>query len=1372
MKHSLKSITFIISLLVIGSCDVVQLDDKAKSARARTSLSYVTDKNITNWKTADPLRFFNGDVLTENGDDWGKKKPSSLNTIASRIRNSSNFSERFSLISNSADTNNNDVVKANFCLIKQNSDYIEDDAPITITEDIRKELLNSLVGPFIKDKMSVFRLEGGDEGEGPTTNFFDEDYVLSIDKATWWSTQDPTDSDMRDQVLETIKSIQRQGYMSYRRLEEILDGYPELLDANAWNNIRPSYNNARTWDYLLEEDVPSHHGYSGQYNVRMDGSGKWEDRGHYDFRKVPRLDFLAWLATDAICTLKTDTTAKNEGEDCTSATCTDGLVCARNYGDKNQFRDEVLAILSIVPTASGQDCGSSTDTEYINQVGIHKSVSDSIFVRDEDDNETMQEEVYCSLPKKCYRPLSEGSECTYNPVCEDGLRCSQVTNGFPYGSDNFRKIGDSCTGTLEDNNCDSGRCENGVCVEYKKCLSCAQYGSIPEEGQVCCDGFVKDVDYTDELGVVHTGSNTCVQVVPPNITFNEKVLEDEDALFALTPYQESTEAFNINSCHFDWVGDHLYRIQSKKETFNNFMAMLAFDFANQGSDYVDDTWGVNEIYHKIAKRRIALRRILIKTLELDLISTIPDIVLEGQEAKAFNGELLSTKAVQAQNKMQNNQNTINELLQTYDDIFTEEEIESLKTHYNSLLSIRQGITDLCRFNMYLSKTSDVNVNKNLQPFPEDQLEVYGATKNTSKNKYTFTLQENIASELAQYEQALYALNIVTNQVSLEALKKVLLDTQWRKKDRYLSNTTFFLSSIPIETGYITDKNHLISPGTKTLWSGTSTPKHYINKQLSSGKFRRNTKWPQSDCEDGNQVSSNKSACIKNILLVDYASQDIGITPAIWEDESANFMIDPSLPYGITKDELFEKDNKMQSDFRNLINDEANTLKDIILATKNTNGISDRLARTAFPKLHEADGNYNLHAQYGNNPNKSIKDHIEERALSFAYNELGVKIGTSCRSFIKYKNGSATQVSSYCNDQDLENNLKKWAKYAYDFHFVFPRLSAAPGDAGYPLRGQVPYLKVIMESLSLSATAIEGTIDYLAKSGGVILNEGLSAQNATQSNGNQGGDISQNDVNAKSINFEISTELNSNNDFDNEAYLKGQALTLGRVNNSDALETNNKSSISLGNTNSGSLKSIKSGSFAFTSSKDRFKRSSALYLKNRRIFNKSRSLSQSRDKNNFNNSINNKNKENSMKFYTSLMENFLAPAKSKTLEDFSSGNNKTSNINYAKINNNKESKNKKSSRSSRYSPLNSHKSKIRSTQYSTATNNQDSRSQRMNTRTAPEEDSNNDTFEDSEDVIISMRKQMGGQVNKDRQSSLFRQISARYAKSGIKRLLDF
>jgi hypothetical protein len=162
------------------------------------------------------------------------------------------------------------------------------------------------------------------------------------------------------------------------------------------------------------------------------------------------------------------------GEVCNKWGCEDGLKCAPATNQVNVGKFKIAG----ATCKEDNECASQECVEET--AGSKKKVCEAVF--------------------KCFKPLGIGQSCNINPVCSEGSCLSY--NSMTSGIGECDKIGRTCKSNLD---CCSNLCEQGRCQVNKICKDCVQNGMKPQRGQKCCEGLFKNTN------------GVCIPDLPPSV---------------------------------------------------------------------------------------------------------------------------------------------------------------------------------------------------------------------------------------------------------------------------------------------------------------------------------------------------------------------------------------------------------------------------------------------------------------------------------------------------------------------------------------------------------------------------------------------------------------------------------------------------------------------------------------------------------------------------------------------------------------------------------------------------------------------------------------------------------------------------------------
>jgi hypothetical protein len=346
--------------------------------------------------------------------------------------------------------------------------------------------------------------------------------------------------------------------------------------------------------------------------------GKWDDK-----KKLEELLGLLNFTIDEYA--KTPLKRKSENEICTqNLECLDGLTCV---AAPLRAKDELKKSLGN-NAASCLDQGQKTDDPT-------KCCSQTL------------ENGVCQVVKLCYAPVKEGSSCTSNPNCANGIECREYDVDI-CGLGAFFNNGQSCKSNDE---CSSQNCVSGKCQAEFKCLECVESGITPTRGKKCCPGLIEETlpgakqpvcvpgcppfmvkgkkdNSFDIIGLImslvisdakaDSATNEYTRQIKQNQgTYGnmysvKQAMKDTDMKFAdkdtikNVPVFAFTEKSNFDSCDINFKADFYLYLQNldkfttssnqtiqvpKGKVFDIETSLLAFEFMALG-DGVQDYWGI------------------------------------------------------------------------------------------------------------------------------------------------------------------------------------------------------------------------------------------------------------------------------------------------------------------------------------------------------------------------------------------------------------------------------------------------------------------------------------------------------------------------------------------------------------------------------------------------------------------------------------------------------------------------------------------------------------------------------------------------------------------------------------------------------------
>ncbi len=672
------------------------------------------------------------------------------------------------------------------------------------------------------------------------------------------------------------------------------------------------------------------------------------------------------------------------GEMCTQITCRNGLSCAPDP----RYAGEVRAC------SQHSDCQSNVCERNVSSDGRR----------------------YCRPVLTCYQPITTpGASCVENPVCAQGLTCTDINTGVPMCSQG----GSECA---SNDQCCSGSCKNNRCEEIRQCLSCAVHGEEAGPGRPCCPGVIQDPSEV---------SNLCIQIIPED-------LEYEHAVGKETHFKDQEDPFDLKKCEFDWYQSYLAQLKEDTRNFEREMSLLSFEFVAGGDDFVDDYWDINSRLKSVVDRRRALRHHLIKILRADISEH--ETVLQGIEEKMRSDNNLNS---QTRIEMMDQYRSIAALKEEYDARC--EEINRTIASGGDL-EIDGADADGQRANEIAKIATSI----------EQALIAVHDTTNTSPS---FAEIDDVRLEVA----AMAAGGWKRIDGPDDGYK--YFETKWTKRGfGGLLGLAIGLAIAAMIPGGFTVMAGIMgaiggavlgnmflnsSPGSggrameidgvyEAMWGMTPPRADVINYKTKSkwyGKkyyFRLEVRWPKSYCPfpDSRQthVMGVSGSCLKRFAYT------------MFDDEPTS-LVDPFVPIGMDQRDLFRCRNQDQRDFVPLVNAAANESIRYLLRRKK-NGLNSKAIQLAFPDISRG--------------NKHILDAREDI------------IGQKAVAYLEQE---------FPDLQVTEEFITKWARHTYLTHYIFPKLSHHGADIGYPKRGLDPYLAMIQNLLRNNVNHNAGLYDY-------------------------------------------------------------------------------------------------------------------------------------------------------------------------------------------------------------------------------------------------------------------------------------------------------
>lgn len=741
-----------------------------------------------------------------------------------------------------------------------------------------------------------------------------------------------------------------------------------------------------------------------------------------------------------------------QGQSCNEWSCCGGLVCAAKPTLEAAFRNGCQRINN--SCESNSDCCSG---------------------KCEEDFHTKRKS--CAPNRVCFQPQPAGANCLNNPVCASGS-CSEFDRTV-FGIGECTNKGASCKSNSE---CCSGLCQGGTCSENRICKDCLGQGKLVSGGKKCCEGLMKD-----------STSGKCVPAAPPIIIkidegykkplrlyveqfikmivpeaeagedtntvrskLNSKEISPEEIQFTgggsineeaeqKAVREASTKAQQINvagglsknytfrrgsdfvACNIDFKAD-LYIGLKQKNVFDLMLTLLAFEYVSLGSG-IQDLWKVQST----------------EGPSTNIHETAKAVAVESRKAR----QDLFTKAVAK-----------------------EKDITCLCYHKNGYPNLDEGQKGFFReqcptqYNEYLAE----------QELAE-QLGQGDLNQNDASGIRYKEMMAKWAEATAEFEAEMADINIEVAG-DLRGLSNFISSNDWGEVETREYNLYRFTVQNPngsvaagtalvmalLAAGVIAVAGGFAGSATLSAWAaagiiaGSSAVGTVGVWLVSSLKGAWSTKVPlvrddtvsgrvnykcgkKTKCTDYNRIllqPYNKvckkhiaaNACIKSFLVVQNEE-------ATSDEDKFKYLIDPWIPVNLDKETLI-KDTKVYAD---LLDKGFQRAKGHLSGKRPGGKVNEGYLKAVFieevaagqwaPKLNSNSEMYLV--------NQAMRDAVKQGAKDYALEE----------EFFLQEEGE---------------NLNLFANYAYEYHFVFPRLSR--GDViAYP----PPGLKVYFDSV---AAAIE------------------------------------------------------------------------------------------------------------------------------------------------------------------------------------------------------------------------------------------------------------------------------------------------------------
>ncbi len=672
----------------------------------------------------------------------------------------------------------------------------------------------------------------------------------------------------------------------------------------------------------------------------------------------------------------------------------------------------------------------------------------------------------CEDVYRCFRPLSIGESCMENPVCGRGL-C------LPYNS-LTSGIGE-CSATKftckKNNDCCSNSCSSGRCVENYICKDCVPKGAKTQRGQKCCEGL-----YENDKGI-------CIPDVPPSVILQvlnffsdlfissanaelatPVLLGDEGAFLEKGSVKDNVEleegvrknfksdevykskapsaklmemSKNKPKINFEKKSDFttcdihfredFFNAQKKDNTFDLEMAMLGFDFVITG-DSDKDFWTVKGVADSSIHSRLKKIGMSHKKIRAELNKKIEET---DKKITCMCLDVQGYDQIKDSAKKQFFSGQCSEYAKYLDPSTSFDELSGDASGLKAKRLLVAWTQNLIDFNLALS-VDNSELSKQI-------LEVSNWA-NSSEAKWSSATTEN-------FDLFKFSVQNPSGRVAgMGALVGALLAAGVIAILGGFATTSIL--SAWATAGII---SATAATGAGGLWMIASlkgawitqrpeiTDNHIAPRSYSCGKkqtcmeFTRTLVQPFNDvCK----IHTSSNACLKSFVVINLF------------DES-NFIVDPWIPAGVSKDAILKQQpiytEKMEEAFKNA-KSSMMTRKPEASGGGGKKGGGSFVSESYLSEVFidaELVGKYvpalglNLEATYFMDASrvKLIKD----AAKNFAISE-GVLL------------------------ESETDNLEAFANYAYENHFIWPKISS-PGEISYPTVGLQNYLVYMANDVS-------------------------------------------------------------------------------------------------------------------------------------------------------------------------------------------------------------------------------------------------------------------------------------------------------------------
>ncbi len=754
-----------------------------------------------------------------------------------------------------------------------------------------------------------------------------------------------------------------------------------------------------------------------------------------------------------------------EGLVCNNWGCCGGLVCHDVPVRARKFMNSCLRSNTLCQ--KNRDCCSGTCGEGLNGKKV------------------------CAMVKRCYRPQKIKFSCDQNPVCEVG-EC-ELYNAGTIGIGECVQDGRSCKKNTE---CCSNQCSKGKCSPYRICKSCVKQGVAPRKSEKCCEGLYKGL------------SGRCIPVLPPFVR-KEKELKKSFSIFGIFV----SFFFGENS----WAEDDKNRLRSdeNKKITNRIESDKKLQeeaqiksFSGTGKRVRD---GVSiaekddfkkhefETYGTQAGTDFKTCRINLRADYLINLKNNKDLNLLGAEMAVLAFEHMSL-GEGTQDYWNADQGSKDTNIHSRAKAIALKHLNNRKKIFNELSTWQAKMECLCLDSKGYPSLTGANKEKFQEQCPDN----YAAYKSyrdsnphTDDESYEGDASgikgKELISRWTELNSEFYSRMFINNTGTYAEMNDLAnwlennpwgenetesfpvfkyTTTEWRNIPELTAATTLALlaagviaitggfaattmASLWVSFGIIAGAGSVGVGGTwligamKGAWESRSPylQDEYVRtwkcgKKSQCSDFERSLILPKSKACDGEYVTGN--GCIKNFLVTTIEGEE-------------RFIVDPLVPLGVEKT-LILKDN-------------------VSLASR-----MSRAAKKTVEKLQLKKPDQNRVVHFGNSRFDIVipksTDYIKRPLLDAV--ETGNLAPNLKRPYEKYYRLNSEMITKikesakkYAIDQELlsssmTEDLKKFADYAYQYHFLWPRLSQK-GMIAYPMPGMGTYFSMMSQALNSKVT---------------------------------------------------------------------------------------------------------------------------------------------------------------------------------------------------------------------------------------------------------------------------------------------------------------